>query len=98
MTTKGQSTPFHLSLTHAGWKGLVLLDQLRCVDQVRLVKKLGMVFEKTLLATLAILREVCLQSDLQFIYASICIEPTLPGSRLVNVFYFLRIKDILVTL
>ena len=45
-------------LTHGGKRGLILLDQVRAVDKVRLVKKLGAVSAKTLAATLKTLREV----------------------------------------
>jgi mRNA interferase MazF len=37
---------------------LILLDQVRAVDKVRLVKKLGAVSAKTLAATLDTLQEV----------------------------------------
>ena len=41
MTTKGFPAPFRIALTHGGKKGLVLLDQVRAVDKIRLAKKLG---------------------------------------------------------
>lgn len=58
MTTKGRAAPFRIPVTHAGQKGLVVLDQMRSVDQVRLVSKLGAVSGKTLESILSILREV----------------------------------------
>ena len=58
MTTKGFPAPFRIALTHGGNKGLVLLDQVRAVDKVRLAKKLGAVSVKTLTAILAGLQEV----------------------------------------
>jgi mRNA interferase MazF len=45
-------------VTHRGQRGLILLDQVRAVDKVRLVKKLGAVSAKTLAATLDTLQEV----------------------------------------
>jgi mRNA interferase MazF len=48
MTTKGRAAPFRVPLSHAGKKGLILLDQIRAVDKVRLTKKLGAVSAKTL--------------------------------------------------
>ncbi len=39
-------------------QGLILLDQIRAVDKVRLVKKEGAVADKTLLDTLRTLQEV----------------------------------------
>jgi mRNA interferase MazF len=44
--------------THAGTKGLVVLDQIRTVEKVRLVKRLGAVSAKTLSAVFAALQEV----------------------------------------
>ncbi|MBT0570799.1 type II toxin-antitoxin system PemK/MazF family toxin [Curvibacter sp. CHRR-16] len=58
MTSKGFATPFRVPLTHAGTKGLIVLDQLRTVDKLRLVKKLGAVSPKTLAAVLATLQEI----------------------------------------
>lgn len=58
MTTKSRPAPFRIAVTHAGQKGLILLDQIRTVDKSRLIKKLGGVSAKTLTATLATLQEV----------------------------------------
>ena len=58
MTSQGFAAPFRVLITHAGKKGLIVLDQLRSVDEVRLVKKMGAVSAKTLTATLATLQEV----------------------------------------
>ena len=58
MTSKGFAAPFRVSITHAGTKGLIVLDQLRTVDTMRLVKKLGAAHPKTLAAALAVLQEL----------------------------------------
>ena len=58
MTTKSRPAPFRIAVTHAGKKGLILLDQIRAVDKARLVKKTGSLSVKTLDATLETLREV----------------------------------------
>jgi mRNA interferase MazF len=58
MTTAGREAPFRIGVTHGGKKGLILLDQIRAVDQVRLAKKLGVVPARTLSATLKTLQEV----------------------------------------
>ncbi|XAH26307.1 type II toxin-antitoxin system PemK/MazF family toxin [Xylophilus sp. GW821-FHT01B05] len=58
MTPKGFEAPFRVPVTHAGTKGLIVLDQLRAVDKVRLARKLGAVSAKTLTATLVTLQEV----------------------------------------
>ena len=58
MTTKSRPAPFRVPLSHAGKKGLILLDQIRSVDKVRLGEKLGVVSHKTLETTLETLQEV----------------------------------------
>ena len=58
MTSKGFAAPFRVSVTHAGTKGLIVLDQLRSVDKQRLVKKLGQVSAKTLGTVLKTLQEL----------------------------------------
>ena len=57
MTSKGFAAPFRVPVTHAGTKGLIVLDQMRAVDKARLVKRLGAVSAKTLTTTLATLQE-----------------------------------------
>jgi mRNA interferase MazF len=58
MTSKGFPAPFRVPITHAGTKGLLLLDQLRSVDKSRLVKKAGTAHHKTLAVALATLQAV----------------------------------------
>ena len=58
LTSKGFAAPFRVPATHAGTKGLIVLDQIRTVDKVRLVKRLGAVSAKTLSAVLVALQEV----------------------------------------
>jgi mRNA interferase MazF len=58
MTTKGRPAPFRIPLSHGGKKGLILLDQIRAVDKVRLAKKMGSVSAKTLSLALDTLQEV----------------------------------------
>jgi len=58
MTSKGFAAPFRVAVTHAGTKGLILLDQIRTVDKRRLSKRLGTISAKKLAATLAILQEL----------------------------------------
>jgi mRNA interferase MazF len=45
-------------VSFAGKKGLILLDQIRTLDKQRLLRHLGVVERRTLLATLTRLREV----------------------------------------
>ncbi|MFL9889276.1 type II toxin-antitoxin system PemK/MazF family toxin [Paraburkholderia agricolaris] len=58
MTSKGRSAPFRIPLTFKRKQGLILLDQIRAVDKVRLVKKEGVIADKTMLDTLRTLQEV----------------------------------------
>ena len=58
MTTGSRPAPFRVGLSHAGKRGLILLDQIRTVDKRRLAKRLGVVSAKTLAATLHTLQEV----------------------------------------
>ena len=58
MTSKGRSAPFRIPVTFKRKQGLILLDQIRAVDKVRLVKKEGAVADKTLLDALRTLQEV----------------------------------------
>jgi mRNA interferase MazF len=58
MTSKGFSAPFRIPVTHAGTKGLIVLDQMRTVDKLRLTKKLGTVSTETLATTLSTLQEI----------------------------------------
>ena len=58
MTSKGFTAPFRIAVTHAGTKGLIVLDQMRTVDKVRLAKRLGAISTKTLSATLTALQEI----------------------------------------
>jgi len=58
MTTKGRSAPFRIGVSHGGQDGLILLDQMRAVDKVRLAKKVGALPAKTLQSTLSVLQEI----------------------------------------
>jgi mRNA interferase MazF len=58
MTSKGFPAPFRIAATHGGTKGLILLDQVRTLDKVRLAQRLGAVSTKTLAAALRTLQDV----------------------------------------
>jgi mRNA interferase MazF len=56
MTTKGKEYPTRLVCQFQGKNGQIILDQIRTVDKVRLVKKLGRISQdeqEMVLATLA---------------------------------------------
>lgn len=58
MTTKGQSYPTRILCRFQGKTGQVVLDQIRTVDQSRLVKKLGRIDAKTATAVLEVLADL----------------------------------------
>lgn len=58
MTTGSHPAPFRIPITFGGKKGLILLDQIRTLDKIRLVKKLGTAHGQTMSNTLATLQEV----------------------------------------
>ena len=47
MTTKGQAYPTRVACRFKGKDGQIVLDQIRTVDQSRLIKKLGRLDAKT---------------------------------------------------
>jgi mRNA interferase MazF len=52
MTTKGRSYPTRVPCKFQGKDGQIVLDQIRAVDKVRLVKKLGTISSATRVAAL----------------------------------------------
>ena len=58
MTTGSRPAPFRISVTHASKEGLVLLDQIRTVDKLRLVSHFGKVPPRTLKAALDVLQQM----------------------------------------
>jgi mRNA interferase MazF len=58
MTTAGRPAPYRIALTFRGRAGLIVLDQIRTLDRLRLIRRLGAVSGKTLSVTLTALREI----------------------------------------
>lgn len=58
MTTGARPAAFRIRVTFQGKQGLILLDQLRTLDKVRLVKRLGTISPATLTTTLKTLQKV----------------------------------------
>jgi len=58
LTRGSQPAPFRIPVRFSGKSGLILLDQIRALDQARLVRRLGTVSGRTLTATLSTLQEV----------------------------------------
>jgi mRNA interferase MazF len=58
MTTQGRAYPTRISCQFQGKDGQIVLDQLRTVDKVRLVKRLGRISTTTQQEVLAVLAEM----------------------------------------
>jgi len=58
MTTKGRDYPTRVNCQFDGKDGQVVLDQIRTVDKMRLIKKLGMISSSTGEDVLNILQEM----------------------------------------
>ncbi|MFH1742672.1 MAG: type II toxin-antitoxin system PemK/MazF family toxin [bacterium] len=58
MTTKGRTYPTRVSCRFQGKNGQIVLDQLRTVDKVRLVKRLGRISAAAQKAVLTVLSEM----------------------------------------
>ena len=58
MTTKGRSYPTRVPCRFQGKEGQIVLDQIRTVDKVRLVKRLGQIDADTQKNVLALLAEM----------------------------------------
>ena len=58
LTTKGQDYPTRVSCRFKGKDGQVVLDQIRTVDRIRLVRRLGRIDAKTATIILDVLQEM----------------------------------------
>lgn len=58
MTTGSRPAPFRVRIQFQGKSGLILLDQIRTLDQSRLIKRLGSTSATTLAAVLQTLQDV----------------------------------------
>ena len=58
MTTKGHDYPTRVACAFKGKHGQVVLDQIRTIDKVRLVKKLGRIDKQTQDEVLSVLAEM----------------------------------------
>lgn len=58
MTTRGRDYPTRVNCQFEGKDGQIVLDQIRTVDKMRLVKKLGKINPDTQSAVLAVLLEM----------------------------------------
>ena len=58
MTTKGRNYPTRIPCTFQGKKGQVVMDQIRTVDMIRLVKRLGKIDSRTQADVFSVLSEL----------------------------------------
>ena len=58
MTTKGRSYPTRVSCHFGGKRGQIVLDQIRTIDKIRLVRKLGRISPATQKKVIAMLLEM----------------------------------------
>jgi mRNA interferase MazF len=58
MTTGSKPAPFRIETRFANKTGLIVLDQIRTLDKQRLIKRVGVIDDSTLTATLDILRQL----------------------------------------
>ena len=58
MTTKGRSYPTRVPCTFQGKEGQVVMDQIRTVDKIRLVKRLGKIHSQTQVEVFSVLSEL----------------------------------------
>ena len=58
MTTKGRNYPTRVPCTFQGKEGQVVMDQIRTVDKIRLVKRLGKIDSQTQVEVFSVLSEL----------------------------------------
>ena len=58
MTTGSRPTPFRVAVRFKGKDGLILPDQMRSIEAVRLIKRVGKIDAATLAAVLRVLAEM----------------------------------------
>ena len=58
MTSKGRNYPSRVNCTFQGIQGQIVLDQVRTVDKLRLVKRLGSISENAQQKVLQVLNEM----------------------------------------
>lgn len=57
MTSQSRPYPTRLPVKHSGKKGWVIVDQIRTVDRLRIIKVLGRISEKEIIKLKAMLHE-----------------------------------------
>ena len=58
MTTKSRAYPTRIPVQFEGKTGWIVLDQIRTVDSLRLIKKLGSISKKEMIQVKAVIKEM----------------------------------------
>ncbi len=58
MTTKSRAYPTRIPVQFEGKTGWIVLDQIRTVDSLRLIKKLGSITKKEMIQVKAVIKEM----------------------------------------
>jgi len=58
MTTKSHPFPTRIEVKFSGKQGWIILDQIRTIDKIRLVRKMGKIEKKTTAKVKSILKEM----------------------------------------
>ncbi len=58
MTTKSRAYPTRVPVQFEGKTGWIVLDQIRAVDNLRLIKKLGSITKKEMIQVKAVIKEM----------------------------------------
>ena len=58
MTTKSHAYPTRVEVSFQGKKGWIVLDQIRAVDKMRLVRNLGVIDERTIYKVKTVIQEM----------------------------------------
>jgi mRNA interferase MazF len=58
MTTKSHKYPTRVPLTFKGKKGWIILDQIRTIDKIRIIKEVGKITEKSITDIKHIIKEM----------------------------------------
>ncbi|NLK45095.1 MAG: type II toxin-antitoxin system PemK/MazF family toxin [Treponema sp.] len=61
MTTKSHNYPTRIEINFENKNGWIVLDQIRTIDKIRLIKKMGKIDKKTILKVKNTLREMLVE-------------------------------------
>jgi mRNA interferase MazF len=61
MTTKSHDYPSRVNIKFKNKNGWIILDQIRCIDKIRLVKKIGNIGEREIISVKEVLKEMLIE-------------------------------------